>query len=214
MTINITSDEELRRLPLVYFGEIVDVEDDDDAEEADLQLDSIRRGDRVQSDATAENTWSRTYDNSDVGGRSGLYAVVVVAEDDADNVGTTPGWERERQTKVPEGGIDADLDDLTDGGLLLEVDTGTVEEADFSLSPEAGEDESESGNPFITIDFGGEAKEYASSGNSRFKSDSHSAVEIVSITLNGNDVSDRVADVENNKYTLCRAGTSRSASTN
>ena len=204
VTINITSDEELRRLPTVYFAEVVDGADAD-AEEADLELgSSIRRGDRVQSDAAAENTWSRTYDNGDVGGSDGFYAVIVVAEDDADNVGATPGWGKPgRKSKVPEATNGADLDDLVAAGLALEIDTGTAfdEDEPFSLSPQAGDDETESNNPYITIDFSAEAGEYDTS-TKRFKSDSHSAVEIASITLNGNDVSDHVAQVENNKYTL------------
>ena len=202
VTVSITSDEELRRLPTVYFGEVVDGAADD-AEEADTELGSIRRGDRVQS-GTDDLTWSRTYNNGDVGGSDGLYAVIVVAEDDADNVGTPPGWEQPgRKTKAPVDGDGIDFDDLTDAGLALEIDTDANNDEDpvFSLSPEADEGESESNNPYITIDFSAEAGEYSTS-TKRFKSDSHSAVEIASITLNGNDVSDHVAQVENNKYTL------------
>ncbi len=202
VTVSITSDEELRRLPTVYFGEVVDGAAAD-AEEADTELGSIRRGDRVQS-GTDDLTWSRTYNNGDVGGSDGLYAVIVVAEDDADNVGTPPGWEQPgRKTKAPVDGDGIDFDDLTDAGLALEIDTDANNDEDpvFSLSPEADEGESESNNPYITIDFSAEAGEYNTS-TKRFKSDSHSAVEIASITLNGNDVSGHVAQVENNKYTL------------
>ncbi len=206
VTVSITSDEELRRLPAVFFAEVLDGETDAEEEDADLELGSIRRGDRVQSGSDALS-WSRTYTNSDVGGSDGLYAVVIIAEDDADNVGTTPGWSPpSRRTKTPAAGNGADLDDLTGGGLAVEIDTGTSfnSETPFSLSPQSDDDETESNNPFITIDFGGlggEAGEYDTS-TKRFKSDSHSAVEIVSITLNGNDVSGDVADVESNKYTL------------
>ena len=203
VTISISSDEELRRLPTVYFGEVLDGADAD-AEEADLELGSIRRGDRVQSAAGSENTWSRTYNNGDVGGEDGLYAVIVVAEDDTGNVGVAPGWEQPgRKIRVPETGNGADLDKLTAAGLTLEIDTDANggEDPAFSLSPEAGEGETESNNPFITIDFSDEAGEYESSSK-RFKSDSHSAVAIVSITLNGNDVMDDTTQVKNNKYTL------------
>ena len=204
VTVNITSDEELRRLPTVYFLEVEDDGSDDDGLSFDLGL--KRRGDRVQSDATVDNTWTRTYNNGDIGGRDGLYAVIVVAEDDSDNVGATPGWDRPgRKTKEPEPGDGVDLDDLEAGGLALEIDTDANgdEDPSFSLAPEAGDDteETQSNNPFITIDFSDEKGEY-DSVTKYLKSDSHSAVEIVSITLNGNDVSDRVAEVENNKYTL------------
>ena len=146
----------------------------------------------------------RAYNNGDIGGSDGLYAVVVVAEDDADNVGVTPGWTQPgRKTKTPEATQGADLDDLTAAGLAVEIDTETAFDADapFSLSPQSDDDETESNSPFITIDFGGEAGEYTTSSK-RFKSDSHSAVEVVSITLNGADVMDDTAEVENNKYTL------------
>ena len=202
VTVAITSDEELRRLPTVYFGEVVDGAGTD-AEEADTELASIRRGDRVQA-GTDELTWTRTYRNGDVGGSDGLYAVIVVAEDDSDNVGVPPGWEQPgRKTKAPVDGHGIDFDDLTAGGLALEIDTdaNNDEDPDFSLSPQAAEDETESNNPFITIDFGKEAGEYSSS-TKRFKSDSHSAMEIVSITLNGDDVMDHTASVSSNKYTL------------
>ena len=202
VTVSISSDEDLRRLPAVFFAEVLDGADAD-AEEADLELGSIRRGDRVQT-GSEDNSWTRTYNSGDVGGSDGLYAVVVIAEDDSDNVGTTPGWSPpSRRTKTPASGNGADLDDLTGGGLAVEIDTGTAFDADepFSLSPQSDDDETESNNPFITIDFGGEAGEY-DTHTKRFRSDSHSAVEIVSITLNGNDVSDHVAEVESNKYTL------------
>ena len=202
VTVSISSDEELRRLPTVYFGEVVDGADAD-AEEADTELASIRRGDRVQT-GTGELTWSRTYRNGDVGGSDGLYAVIVVAEDDADNVGVPPGWEQPgRKTKAPVDGHGIDFDDLTGAGLALEIDTDANNDEDpgFSLSPQAAEGETESNNPYITIDFGKEAGEYSTS-TKRFKSDSHSAMEIVSITLNGSDVMEHTAAVESNKYTL------------
>ena len=202
--VSITSDEELRRRPTVWFAELVEASGST-KDKLKLQLGIPRRGERVQETVAAENAWSRTFDNGDVGSGDGLYAVIVIAEDGADNVGTTPGWTRQRKTKEPAANGSANLGDLGDAGLLLEIDTDANNDEDpvFSLSPQstADGDETESNNPFITIDFGAEAGEYTSSSSS-FKSDSHSAVEIVSITLNGSDVSGDVAAVENNKYTL------------
>ena len=70
-------------------------------------------------------------------------------------------------------------------------------------------DQTESSNPFITIDFALERGEYEKDevdGEQvtikNFPADSHSAVEIVSITLNGSDVSGNVSAVSNRKYTL------------
>ena len=203
VTVSITSDEELRRLPSVYFAEIV--EHSSSKEDKPVQgLANVRRGDRVTSAADAENAWTRTYNNGDIGSRDALYAVIVVAEDDADNVGSTPGWTRDRKTKEPEATHKAKFADLEAAGLLVEIDTETdFATDDFSLAPEAGPetDETESSNPFVTIDFGAEKGEYSKYDDIK-GGDSHSAVEIVSITLNGNDVSDNVAEVEDNKYTL------------
>ena len=228
VAVTITSDEELRRLPRVWFAEIIDRKSD--AEEQTAKLAAPRVGGRVSTVADQENTWTRTFDNGDIGSSDALYAVIVVAEDDNDNIGSTPGWGRTRTDAQPpadvvpdgKGGTTdlnkVDLKALMDNGLLIEIDTDLAEPV-FSLSPETDVDsgKTESGNPFITIDFKGEKDEYgdyvykddasAPAGKSkgdkiRNFGDSHSAVEIVSITLNGDDVSDLTTAASNRKYTL------------
>ena len=212
VTVTITSDEDLRRLPTVYFAPIVD--NGSNADEIKVKLGTPVPGDRVNAVSDQENAWERTYDNSDIGNRDGLYALVVVGEDESNNAGATPGWNMARTDKVPPAEGDdnkADLEVLGAAGLLIEIDTNANVSDDspaFSLSPETDVDskETESNNPFITIDFGtskdparqGEDKEYGAA----FKGDSHSAVAITSITLNGNDVSGHVSSVSNRKYTL------------
>ncbi len=198
VTVSISSDEDLRRLPTVYFAEVVVHADSTEAKPVQ-GLGGVRRGDRVQT-GSDDNSWMRVYNNGDVGSDDALYTVIVVAEDDADNVGSTPGWTRDRKTKVPESGHKATLADLTAGGLLLEIDTAANagNDPDFSLSPQSDEGETESNNPYVTIDLTDEEKEYSAA----LKGDSHTAVALVSVTLNGNDVSDHVAEVEDNKYTF------------
>ena len=212
VTITISSDEDLRRLPTVYFAPIVD--DGSDEDEVNVKLGTPVVGDRVTAVSDQENTWGRTYDNSDIGNRDGLYALVVVGEDENNNAGATPGWNMARTDKVPPADDDneADLDVLETAGLLVEIDTvaNNDEDPNFSLSPETDVDskETESNNPFITIDFGKEKDEYGSyyddsTPPKKFNfGDSHSAVAITSITLNGNDVSGQVSTVSNRKYTL------------
>ncbi len=230
VTINITSDEELRRQPRVWFAEIVDRKSDDEEQTAKLGVPRV--GGRVTTVAGQENAWTRTYDNGDIGSSEGLYAVIVIAEDDADNIGSTPGWGRTRTDNTPPADV---VDVAKDGvivpsnlnkvdlgklaGLLIEIDTELTEPV-FALAPETDVDsrETESNNPFITIDFKGEKDEYGNyvyaedpdgedgpkkvGGKIKNFGDSHSAVEIVSITLNGDDVSDLTASVSNRKYTL------------
>ncbi len=228
VAVTISSDEDLRRQPRVWFAEIVDLKSSDEKQTAKLSIPRV--GGRVTTVADQENTWERTYDNGDIGSSDGLYAVIVIAEDDNDNIGSTPGWGRSRTDNAPpadvvddgEGGTTdlnkVNLDDLTDAGLLIEIDTDLAEPV-FALAPETDVDsgKTESGNPFITIDFKGEKDEYGNyvyavdpdedgpkkkGGKIKNFGDSHSAVEIVSITLNGDDVSDLTADVSNRKYTL------------
>ncbi len=198
VAITISSDEDLRRLPTVYFAEVVVHADSTEAKPVQ-GLGGVRRGDRVQT-GSDDNTWMRTYNNGDIGSDDALYTVIVVAEDDADNVGSTPGWNAGRKIKVPESGHKATLADLAAAGLLVEVDTAANggEDPGFSLSPQSDEGETESNNPYVTIDLTDEEKEYSAA----LKGDSHTAVALVSVTLNGNDVSGDVAQVEDNKYTF------------
>ena len=212
ITVTINSDEDLRRLPTVYFARIED--NNSTSDEVKVKLGTQLVGDRVNPVSGEENAWARTYDNSDIGNANGLYALIVVGEDENNNAGATPGWNMARTDKVPPADDDnkADLDALGAAGLLVEIDTNSNVSDDspgFSLSPETDVDskESESNNPFITIDFGtsknparqGEDNEY---GGGFKGEDSHSAVAITSITLNGNDVSGQVSSVSNRKYTL------------
>ncbi len=212
VSVTITSDEELRRLPTVYFIPLVASTDDngDLVKDSDgnqvVVLGASRAAERVSA-GTEDNSWSQTYRTNHIGSSDDIYAVVVVGEDDNDNVGSTPGYERARADKSPMPGNDADVADLMAEGLLVEIDTNEDTDAPaFTLTPETGTDTktTESNSPFITVDFStdgdrqGEDKEYGQA----FKGDSHSAVEIASITLNGNSVADRVSSVSNNKYTV------------
>ncbi len=203
ITVTISSNEELRRLPQVWFAELDDAGTKDKPE---ARLGSSQRGDRVAV-GSEDNSWQQTFRTNDVGNRDGAYAVIVIGEDDNDNVGSTPGWDNNRTDKQPvaytaDDKRRADLKALMADNLLVEIDTNEdTEDPTFELSPETGvgTKETESRNPYITIDFSDEKVEY----DSEFiKGDSHSAVAIASITLNGNSVADNVSDVENNVYTV------------
>ena len=201
ITIAITSDEELRQLPRVWFAPVMD--NGSTAESKKWKLGSPRPAPRLRA-GDGENTWMRTYTNNDIGNADNVYAVIVVVEDDDANIGMTTGWTRGNKSQ-PAVGDKADLAKLEAAGLIVEVDKN-LPAPEFSLAPETDTDtkKTESANPFITIDFAGEKGEYGdydASGVGNF-GDSHDAVTITSITLNGNDVMDHTAAVTSRKYTL------------
>ena len=109
--VTISSDEELRRLPTVYFAPVLDAGSTDDKVKA--VLGNPRPGDRVTVVSGETNSWSRTYDDSDIGNSDGLYALVVVGEDDNNNVGGTPGWNMARTDKAPTNAHKADKSRLS-----------------------------------------------------------------------------------------------------
>ena len=209
VTVSVTSDEELRRLPQVWFARIVDA-GNSTKEKQKAELATPRRADRVSAAAGGVNSWSRSYSNNAVGSTDGLYAVIVVAEDRADNLGATTGWKRARTDNAPTAGTSATVSALESAGLLVEVDTD-LPRPTFSLSPETGTDTktTESASPFVTVSFGGEKDEYGDyyeNGDTTKKisnfGDSHSAVQITSITLNGNDVMGSTSPNSSREYTL------------
>ena len=147
VTIAITSDENLRRLPTVWFSLIQDA--GSTSEKQKVELGTARRAlQRVSTDSAVENSWTGTYNNGDIGSGDGLYAVIVIAEDDNDNIGSTPGWGHKRSDNAPPVGRSAKLGDLEAAGLLVEIDTD-IDDPDFSLAPETDEDtdDSESSKP-------------------------------------------------------------------
>ena len=187
VTLNISSDEDLRRLPRVWFVPVA----------AKDKLGSPVNNAPRLSAGDAANTWTRTYTNAEIGNSNNLYAVLVLVEDDDANIGTTTGWTRGKKS-VPAADDTVDLAKLEAAGLLVEIDTKLAAPT-FTLSPETadGSKKTESGNPFITIDFAGEKDEYGGTFG-----DSHSAVAITSITVDGNDVMADTASVSDRKYTL------------
>ena len=202
VAITISADEELRRLPIVFFAEIRDTNSTKDKQR--LVLGAPVSGDRVRAVSGSDNSWERTYTYSDVGNRDGAYAVMVTALDGSDNLGGTPGWTAAAFGDDPSTGDSVKLSTLESNGLLLELDKSIADPV-FALSPETDEDsrETESNNPFVTIDFKSEKDEYGDFTDDDLGNfgDSHSAVAITSITLNGSDVSDQVSAVSNRKYT-------------
>jgi len=138
--------------------------------------------------STGANTWSATFDIDDASGTgtplSGLLNVRATALDPAGNSGSTG-------TSNPDG---------TDGKLkssahLVEFDNvlNKGNAPTFVISPEVGSKtppETNSTNPFITVKFADEAKEYeiaSLTGDLKKKADSHDTVTLTSALLTNPD---------------------------
>ena len=120
VTLNVSTDEELRRLPRVWFVPVMDNGSTD--EKKAYKLGSPRLAPRLRA-GDAANTWTRAYANTDIGSSDNVYAVVVLVEDDDANIGATTGWTRANKS-LPAVNDKADLAKLEAAGLLVEIDTG------------------------------------------------------------------------------------------
>ena len=124
-------------------------------------LGSSRPADRVTADSDQDNAWEQTYRTNQVGNdRCNIYAVVVVGEDENDNVGSTTGYSSGCAPTMRRSGTTRRTSPPSSRPVLLvEIDTnnerGRTLPASRSL-PRREEDsqETESANPYVTIDFG------------------------------------------------------------
>ena len=115
-TVDVQSDEDLNRRPVVYFVSITDTPDRD--KDGELVKDSytytIDDVDEASplTQAEDENHWSKKYKRSsieDVG--AGLIGIIVLGEDGDDNSGATAGWSpKMHQNAAAPKGATADAD--------------------------------------------------------------------------------------------------------
>ena len=87
-----------------------------------------------------------------------IYALLIWAEDDADNAGSSVGWTdgSDGVATRPDGTDTLDLVALDDAGLLIEIDRGFDDEEDPAVEvlPSAGDDlVTESANPYLQLTF-------------------------------------------------------------
>ena len=214
-TVDVRSDEDLRRRPVVFFVSITATQDADDEDVYTYTIADVDEASPLTQQED-ENHWSRKYKrsgiSSDLG--NGLIGVVVLGHDDKDNSGATAGWSpgSHRDAGNPGGDNtateDADGDDLTltklDGaGLLVEIDeqfNNDVETGIGEVTPRSDDDggETESSNPFVKLDFDAEDGEYE---KGTFE-DSHDRVNVTEITLNGDDVMAHLNRVNSTQFSL------------
>ena len=212
-TIRVTSDEDLRRFPTVYFAQIDGVADSDDESVAtDLKVSALTS---VTPTELERNVWERKVDSDDLpGSGSRLIAVLVAAEDEQENKGNSAGWTDSGGTGAPSATNPAtslDFKKLADGGYLIEIDNALAvpAAADVTVQPAvSGESKvTESLTPYVEIKFDGEKNEYgigdrgdgdgffkadAGEDEDPIKTDSHEGVTLTKLTVDGED---RLADV-------------------
>ena len=214
-TIRVTSDEDLRRFPTVYFVEMDGNKDEPgDVESGDAAPNLLVKSfDSITPTELERNVWERKIkaDSGDLpGSGSRLIAVLVAAEDSEGNRGNSAGW---TPSDMGTAGVGTKLDfkKLADGGYLIEIDNALAAPvaANVTVQPSVqGESKiTESLTPYVEIKFEGEKNEYgidnrggagtfyrADAGDDEdpIKTDSHEGVTLTKLTVDGED---RLADV-------------------
>ena len=188
--VDVTADEELADRPALYFTGIR-AEEREVPPGQEVQYD-YTIGERLREAETPfrhdlEQHWRRTYAAADLGGFDGLVGLVIVGEDERGNTGATPGWTPTRYRSAPPPALGATLDlvAMDRARLLLELDlrfNGGVTPEEQVTFRRHDDDASET-DLFVRLSFPEEAREYERGGYR----DSHPAVTITEITLDGED---------------------------
>ncbi|MYB76753.1 MAG: hypothetical protein F4X83_06585, partial [Chloroflexi bacterium] len=211
-SIDVQSDEDLRRRPVVFFVEINADEDDDGELDGTY---SIAMADEASplTQQEDENHWARKYRRSSIeidlaSDESGkIIGVVVLGHDGEDNSGATAGWTvgDHRNAAEPRSGNGLNLTKMDGAGLLVEIDEQFNNKVDTGIgevTPRSDDDgeETESANPFVKLTFGGEDDEYEIAGFD--DGDSHDTVTVTEITLNGENVMAHLNRVSATEFSL------------
>ena len=209
-TVDVQSDEDLRRRPVVFFVSITDTPDTDTAGVVikDSYTYTIAEVDEASplTQQEDENHWAKKYKRSSISSdlEDGLIGVIVLGHDDKDNSGATAGWSpgAHRDADNPND-EELNLTKLNDAGLLVEIDEQFNKGVEIGIgevtprSDEEGE-ETESSNPFVKLDFDAEDGEYE---KGTFE-DSHDRVDVTEITLNGDNVMEHLNRVNATQFSL------------
>ena len=223
--VEVTSDEELSGRPRVVFAQVQ--VNNPDADEKTYSIGTNVSG-QTGCNLTPQETdlsWRRS---CGVGEQidsaiTGMVGVFVLAKDEDDNLAVVPvGWTANAgddnepghrasgRLPSPMSTNAVDVQKLQDAGLLIEIDnifnsdgddTAPEQQAPAeSVTPQSGDDQkkTESPNPFIHIDFQGEASEY---NQGDFK-DSHGTVTITEIKLDDDDAADRLSRVDKDEFSV------------
>jgi len=201
-TVTVTSDEPLVGAPTISFSTLTPTTTTPFAKVAAVVAKT--------GTAAGTNTWTATLKYGDAPGASTnrLISVQVSGTDKSTNVGTS--------------GKGAAVNDLVDINLanLFEFDNSLAAPT-VSISPTVtgSSINTESTSPFIRIDFDGEGTEYSITdndadgstdsvtvGTAKTTVDTHDAVTLTKVTLNGVDVTGNVGSVDSNSFLVSTSG--------
>ena len=192
-TIDVRSNEDVNRRPMVYFVQLM----------ADEKIMSVASASSLTQQED-ENHWSKKYDADSIRSDSDIVGIVVLTADSETNSGATDGWKpgMHRDADAPAGGDSLDFEKMDDAGLLIEIDMdfNKTEDPVGAVTPRSDADsmETESANPFVKLTFDDEKSEYDKYG----LKETHDSVEITEITLNGDDAMDRLNRVGATEFSL------------
>ena len=223
-SVDVRSDEDLRRRPVVFFVKIAGEQTagaDTDATSDDKFKYTIMSVDEASplTQQEDENHWARKYKRSSIdisvddGGE--MIGVVVLGHDSEDNSGATAGWGSDadhRDASNPASGNTLNLARMDAADLLVEIDeefnNGGKDSNDNDLkigevTPRSDDDgeETESANPFVKLTFDGEDGEYTELVGFE-DTDSHDRVNVTEITLNGENVMAHLNRVSATQFSL------------
>ncbi len=226
-SVDVRSDEDLRRRPVVFFVDMYAIEDTTSDDEYSY---AIKEADEASplTQQEDENHWARNYKRSSIdinlfiveNGR--IIGVVVLGHDAMGNSGATAGWTPgdHRDAGNPARDNSLDLAKMDGADLLVEIDeefNGDVSDPAMigEVTPRSDDDgeETESSNPFVKLDFAAEGGEYqlcqvlANEDDCRSDltveyDDSHDTVTVTEITLNGDDVMAHLNRVSATQFSL------------
>ena len=209
LTVRIDSDEELTTAPIIYFVDFKASTTDDDI----IFVNGVEN-DTMSAVTGSDTAWQETYTAVEMGvdADGALVGVIVIGTDDATNEGKTDGWKGSGDT--PQIGDLMDFVKMDSEDLLGEIDDKAPTKTE-TLLPGVGT-ETEATNPFIRLAFT-EDKEYKIAvsdettyvkGDDSVKVDAHGDVTITSITLDGDDVSGAVAQIDGDTFNVATAALS------
>ena len=211
-SVDVRSDEDLRRRPVVFFVDMSAIEDTTSDDEYSYIINVADEASPLTQQED-ENHWARNYKRSSIdidffsveNGR--IIGVVVLGHDDMGNSGATAGWTPgdHRDAGNPARTNSLNLAKMDGADLLVEIDeefNGDVSDPAMigEVTPRSDDDgeETESSNPFVKLDFAGEDGEYDLGGYD----DSHDTVTVTEITLNGDDVKAHLNRVSATQFSL------------
>ncbi len=192
--VTVTANEDVATPSIVARKVVnVNVEDDPDTDE-DERMYALMQGDPAdEEEGILKEGETNVYEATLSVSGDGLYNVYVTATDsnNTDNVGAK--------------GVNKGPIDLTDdtSAILFEFDDGVGEPV---VTPgDTDETASDNPDPFITIDFAAEGKEYEDNGTPPVDLDSYGTVTIVSASLDSPDsdamdIADSLATTDNVKF--------------